>query len=555
MAPTGLPVFSALTDLVTSTFTDQFKKLIQPAPLVAASIFATLQFVLFYPPLAEHYPAITWWIASLPTVWQVVLGTLLFLSLGYLLGSLSDFFLSVASGSALHDSPLVGAAMIKRQQNQFKNATKIACRGGAADDTARARALRRLAYQFPRAKEDVAPTRLGNVLANLGDYTWHQYGAAFSVVWPLLDLKLKEKNEALRSQLDDNRTALAFLATMSVLMGLVAVEIAIVNLVQQQPLPALLGAILFAVVAYLVYAAGVLKAEAWSRGVRTAFDLYLEEVGTELGLRAHSERDAEQKRKERWEKVSRWLTYGATKINELGWEVDQQEHDWYAPPTPAAPTPPVRVQHPSTVSVEQWGQARRGAAGLRDTHWVFGQVAEYLFLASNAAAGAFAPPAHNVVLLVTDPALDTVPLTVEGTLSGGASSTQPTQIIGDRLNGEAPALRWKLGDIAPGGSATLQYQIHRVEVAVTVDSPFTILSLEERERNQISLRIRNGGLSVAQCTIIVDTPLDRASPSSLNYGSGLAAMPLPPASPCVSSWQTEPIDARSEFDVLFRRQR
>jgi hypothetical protein len=552
MAPTGLPVFSALTDLVTSTFTDQFKKLIQPAPLVAASIFATLQFVLFYPPLAERYPAITWWIASLPTVWQVVLGTLLILSLGYLLGSLSDFFLSVASGSALRDSPLVGKALIALQKKQFKNTTESARSEGTADNTARARALRRLAYQFPRAEEDVAPTRLGNVLANVGDYTWRQYGAAFSVVWPLLDLRLKEKNEALRGQLDDNRTALAFLATMTVLLGLIAVELAIVNLAQQQPLPALLGTILFVVVAYVVYAAGVLKAEAWSRGVRTAFDLYLEEAGKELGLRALNGPTAEQQRKDRWEQVSRWLTYGATKINELGWEVDQQKHDWYAPP---GAMPPVSVQYPATVSVEQWGQARRGAAGLSDTHWVFGQIAEYLFLVSSAAAGRLAPFARNVVLLVTDPALDPVPLTTPGTLCTGSGATGTAQIVGNRLNGEAPALRWELGDIAPGRSATLQYQINRVEVAITVDGPFTILSLEEQKSNKIFLRIRNGGLSAARCTITVDTPLDLASPASLNYRSGLAATALTPASPWVSSWQTEPIDARSEFDVLFRRQR
>ncbi len=539
--PAGLPVLSSLTEFITGTFNDQFKKLIQPAPLVAASIFAALQFVVLYPPLAERYPALAEQCAALPAAWQAVLVALLILSLGYLLGSLADLFLNIVSGAALSDSPLVGRALLALQRKRFADAQK---KGNSDDSVVAARALRRLAYHFPREKANLAPTRLGNVLAGVGDYTWHQYGAALSVIWPTMDLTLKEKNDTLRGQLDDNRTALTFLATVSVLLAVVATEVALLYVALGQPWPAL-WAIPLAAVAYLVYAAGVQKAEAWSAGVRTAFDLHLEDVGAKMGLRALSGPTAEKNRKERWEQVSRWLTYGAVALDPAHWELETQKHDWYAPP---AGTPPVTVQHPPTVSVQQWGQARCGAAQLSGTDWVFGLVADYIFVVSHAAAGRFAPHARNVTLLVTDPALDPVPLAVPGTVAGVLGTPTPVSVTGERLDGAAPALKWAVGDIAPGGSATLRYQIHHAEVKVSVNAPFVLLSLEEDERGAVSLRIRNEGASAAACVVTVETPRDLAPPSSLNYGAGLAAEPVPPA-----SWETEMIAGRSEFEASFRR--
>jgi hypothetical protein len=574
----SLPVLSSLTELLTGTVTDEFKKLIQPASLVAAAIFMALNLVLIFPPLIAHRIAPAVALEALPAAWQIALGTLTLFALGYLINSLGGFFLDVLNGNAFRKSPLVYAWLRECQKRVFTNLQKKLNppeSGAEPDSNEQARAAYQLAYEFPREETELAPTSLGNILLSGSSYIWHQYGVHLDTIWSAMSLVLKE-DEELSKRLREGRDALTFLASLMVLLLVVAIELVVVGSVLLQPLHAILGVPAILLAAYAVYRAAAHKAMAWSRDVRTAFDLYLDAVAEgKLKLKPLPLQKFED-RKDRWKAVSRWLAYGATDLTPF--PSASQVKDWY-PAVP--PDPPVfEVQHPPTVSVEKQCMPRRCSSkdlDNPDTKWYFGQIADYLFFVTNTESGEHALPAVGIGLLVTDSRLS-VEQKIEGKLDVGCSSQAKNKgsstITAKWHPSKPPALFWSLGDIPARSTCTLCYTArHEDEVIVEVkqakgeqaDSKFKIESLCMRDdlTTIAEVGIRNEGKK-ARITVIVWLPKD----------TGLPEVPpifeVPPAYSKIETGQIqteknsdeqeirwtplEPIPAKTSFIIRFTRE-
>lgn len=508
-----LPVLSSLTELLTGTVTDEFKKLLQPAALVAAAIFLTLNLALILPALVDGGIAPFVALERLPVAWQLALGTLVLLALGYLTNSLRGSFLSILNGNAFRNSPLVYARLKKKQQDAFDRLKTEVEKRPVTDE--QKRAAYQLAYEFPRDREALAPTRLGNVLLSVSSYTWYQYSAHLDTLWPLMDPVLQAKDEKLHARVNDSRASLTFLSSVSVLLGVVAVELVIVGLAFQRPLHAILGVPAMLIAAYVVYRAAVKEALAWGRNMRTAFDLHLDALEGELGLRALPGESFTDRRK-RWEDVSTWLAYGAVKFKGSGQA--KQDVGWYKAP----PAPVFEVKHPSTISVEKHRVFRSGPTPDLDspsTKWFYGQAVDYVFMIANMETGWDARSAVGACLLVTDSKLLTGQKKVQGELFVAApSAAAPPSGKGKKIEakwhlGDPPALFWPLGEIPARSSYVLRYTARDDEVIVEV-SPDGTADLEIKELKRLGpkdfqLKVRNNATGQAQVKVTIGLPKDQ----------------------------------------------
>ena len=110
------PVLSSLTELLTGSVTDDFKKLIKPGPLVAAAIFLALNQVLVLPALRQHRIAVILAFESLSTTWQVLLGTFILFVSGYLLNASGTTFVNLISGQIIRDTWLGDKGVARQRQ-------------------------------------------------------------------------------------------------------------------------------------------------------------------------------------------------------------------------------------------------------------------------------------------------------------------------------------------------------------------------------------------------------------------------------------------------------
>ena len=220
-----LPAISSLVSLLSESV-GGLKDLYRPASLVAAAYFALLHLVLIFPPLRDSgfLPIVAF--ERLPTVWQVVLGTFILFTLAYILTVMAQSFLNLLNGQALHDVPELAAWFRRRQIARFKQHQDTIRHKANDKDWAAEDAADRLAYEFPDEERDIAPTRLGNILLSPASYTYRQYGARLDTIWPILFRKIDDKE--LSKQITGEMEAITFLATMSILSVLMALEMALV---------------------------------------------------------------------------------------------------------------------------------------------------------------------------------------------------------------------------------------------------------------------------------------------------------------------------------------
>ncbi len=473
-----IPVLSSLTQLITGVVTEDFKKLFKPSALVAAGIFMALNLVLILPPLRDIRWGPVIGLEGLSTAWQIALGTLLLFILAYVFNSLGSAFLSVASGTAFKDSPVVGEALVCLQRRTYKDLCHTVKSGSHTEKQERAQAEWRLAFEFPN-KDALAPTRLGNVLASASAYTFNKYGAHLNTLWPYMDIVLNEKDDELRNQLAENRDALTFLATLSGLLNLIALEFAVVYLVVGPRLRSLWAGV-FLIVAYAVYSAAVRKGKAWGRDIRTAFDLYLDEVAEELGLPALGKAKW-KKAREHWQEASVWFAYGGLKDDDS----EIIPPSWYK----ASEAKP-QLHHPTTVSVKPVVETIHYSPKISNNKQTchYYQVADYLYTITNEETGEHAREADAVYLLVTDTRLVESPKkTQPGKLTRSVAYGIPKKPPYDKVkakrlpNGKSFSLLWYIGRVAPKSSRVLQYTIKDIKHEVTVSpNSFKVVDVWEK---------------------------------------------------------------------------
>ena len=454
----SIPVFSSITTLLSGTVSDQLRALLKPFGMVVAAIFLALNLVLVFPTLMDLGLAAVLALEALPLAWQSVIGALALFVLGYLVSNFSSAFVAFLSGDTLRDWPGLNRILLSWQQHRFRSLSR-AGEALAKDKAAQAEALYRLAYEFPREETDLAPTALGNALANVSSYTWHQYGIHLDTVWPVMTATLKAKDADLGTRLANNRTALEFLASLAWMVALVAAELLFLPLFAGQPRWAWIGTACLLGAAYLCYRACVRKAMDWGRDARAAFDQHLDELADSLDMPQLKSR----LKKVQWEAASRWLLYGAVDLKSLSFpEQPQQDKAWYeAPKAQEAQEPSVVA--PATVTVqkhhrvlEEFALAQTGAKERR----VGGLTVDYVFMVTNEQSGENPRTARGVSLLVSDPRLLVLPEKVKGELSSGPNQVQ--EITGHRQPGgpkARDALLWHIGYLPPGTTRTLHYSV------------------------------------------------------------------------------------------------
>ena len=447
-----LTALSSLTELVSGYIKEDLKNLFRPSSLVAAAIFVALQVLLVFPPLINipFVPVLT--LMSMPAIVQVFLTLLVITVLGYIINSLGGVFLSLVSGSAFRDSPIIGGIYLWLQKQAWKDLQQDQ---NEVDAPTSARAQYRLYTEYPEKKSELGLTRLGNILAATGSYTFTQYGAHLETLWPTMSAVLAEKDENLGKSIEDNREALVFLTTLTILLILVMMEFVFAWLATDRPLNSV-WAIVLLVLVYATYAAGSQKALAWSRDVRTAFDLFLDEVAKKFYLRDLPKHEFDKRRK-RWEGFSKWLVYH-----------EPPQTGWYKEPVDVQPV----VTHPPSVKVQSmiWkleNPVTGSVAGLNV--YALEKTARYLFGITNEESGKHARDATGVYLVVEDGRLAELPLKVNGELIDPAPENTPI-IIPGIPEGVEPKLRWLVGTIPIKSSRLLDYDITWDEVRIELSN-------------------------------------------------------------------------------------
>lgn len=198
-----LPAVDTIKDLLTGSFSDKFKALLEPYALVNASIFLTLNLALVYPLLAETSSGAPFVarILGLSPAWLVVVGTISLSVLAYLIGNMSGFFLDLVSGEIFKNSWLLGKYRWFEEQRWQELVVKVNENPDPDDEIAvaiRNQAAYWLAYDFPVKKDELGLTRLGNLLISPASYVTYQYGANLEILWPVLEEKLKDEDKPLK---------------------------------------------------------------------------------------------------------------------------------------------------------------------------------------------------------------------------------------------------------------------------------------------------------------------------------------------------------------------
>jgi hypothetical protein len=453
-----LPAISSLVSLLSESV-GGLKDLYRPASLVAAAYFALLHLVLIFPPLRDSgfLPIVAF--ERLPTVWQVVLGTFILFTLAYILTVMAQSFLNLLNGQALHDVPELAAWFRRRQIARFKQHQDTIRHKANDKDWAAEDAADRLAYEFPDEERDIAPTRLGNILLSPASYTYRQYGARLDTIWPILFRKIDDKE--LSKQITGEMEAITFLATMSILSVLMALEMALVVVWVGDSWWTFLWSPVLLLIAMVFYYVTFPKARAWGLGIRTAFDQHLDLAREELELRELTDPLEKQ---QRWRDVSAWLSIGALRKPSPGTIINTKPDDtpllaqdpkWYQ--SSEAVAKPLTVKYPPNVTVsdhsaviDEWLNTTDG-----DQPWhLAGQEIAYVIAVTNQGD----ERVIGTCLQIVDTRLPALPVKVSGTLGAKNESSLEGFSILD-ASGSPQSLLWFLPPIPAGGTQVLRYQI------------------------------------------------------------------------------------------------
>lgn len=333
-----------------SAISGQFSKSLLLSAMLPVVVFLLLAWILVVPLIPQ---SVAWraWLGGLDTEWQVAALSLVVLLLTALLYNLNGLIIRLYEGYPWKDSGIgrwraaVHKAEFVRAQDRWKALRTLLSRKGASTMPEYDEVLtywndlgRELNIRFPNEEDAVLPTRLGNILRSFEDYPGRQYGMEAITLWPRLASRIDERNAA---QIDDAKSSLDFMLNSSLLCGMLAFLFGVVRLRYPVGLvepsawvPALLvlGALLGGSI--LLYVLSLPRAMSWGGVVKSAFDLYRQDLLKSLGpWEAPASR---QEEKELWDAVSNAIIY-----SDLVTDPPPDYKPAAAPPTFATAEPPL----------------------------------------------------------------------------------------------------------------------------------------------------------------------------------------------------------------------
>ena len=457
-----LPAISSLVSLLSGSITGLKDLVTNATSLIAAAYFGLLHLAIIFPPLRDSgfLPIVAF--ERLPTVWQVVLGTLIFSTLAFILSVMGQSLLGLVNGRVLSDHvPELASKLKDGQAERFHQLWNTVEGEASNEDWAAEDAADKLAYEFPDEERDLAPTRLGNILLSPASYTYRQYGARLDTIWPILARKI---DADFRKQIDGEMEAIIFLATMSVLSVVAALELALALAWFGDSWWSWLWCPVLVLAAIVFYYATFPKARAWGLGIRTAFDQDLDLAAKELGLR--DDLTDPQKKQKRWREVSGWLSIGTLRKPSPTTTIDTergpedtpllaQNKNWYK--AAAEPPEPLTVKCPPNITasvhsavIAEWPNMPGDGQSWR----LAGQEIAYVIAVTNQGDDRV----RGTSLQVMDTRLPALPVKVFGTLGATSGSVLEGLPLPAPLT-SSPSLLWFLPSIGAGETQVLRYQI------------------------------------------------------------------------------------------------
>ncbi|MCA9936795.1 MAG: hypothetical protein KC415_22825 [Anaerolineales bacterium] len=170
--------------------------------------------------------------------------------------------------------PLLGKRLAKLRQKHYQRVLAW------LDENGRYEAIY-YGFPFPNEPEAVMPTRLGNILKNSEQYPFKRYDADAVLLWPRLYAVLPD---GFSKTLEAAKASLDFMLVVSCLSGLFAFMSGIYLLAVQSVwwlfLLCFLGGL---VVAWLAYNGALEAAITYGQLIKSAFDLYKDDLCKHLG--------------------------------------------------------------------------------------------------------------------------------------------------------------------------------------------------------------------------------------------------------------------------------
>jgi hypothetical protein len=471
----------ALTDFLSTTVTEQARKLVQPAGLIPAALFLLLNVTLvFYTGEAQATPIIGAFV-RMPGIWQALIMLGIVLVLGYLIASLSAAIMKLATGELWARSPVFGLvggwwqnrrlqALRKRRKALLPSSAQA--RGPLADDAAQA-ALD-LFTEFPvdeaHARAYLAPTSLGNVVNAVASHLWLQYRIDLTALWPHME-QVVATDAPLAARIGNERSTLEFLVNLWFVLWVFMLEYALlVGAYWQRQDKAGLVALILIPLAWIVYRAAIGKARTWGSLLQMAFDLHREDLRKALHLRAFTSVDDERSV---WDHVSGWLLWPQPPDMMGDLFENQPWHAQVSAPTPVIiATRNVSVEQRSVVIVDE--TEALAPPNSPQTLYARTKYIEYTLLISNGVAasssGAPGGTAKHVSLVISDPRVPVitdvakdvlVPLASAGQrpIWGAVWRSPPPELLTAGAAATPAALLWRVGGIPATGACTLRYRV------------------------------------------------------------------------------------------------
>ena len=380
-----------------STISKEFTKALILGSFLPVVLATVLWLLLVYPlfPDVVRAPEA---LKRLSTEWQLTWSTIIVVVASAILNGFNTTILRLYQGYPWRHS-ILGWPMTKLYKWRYRKIRAHRDRlwtildSLKPDVAAEAEASKRLAEplreltlmlnsDYPFSEEFVLPTKFGNVLRNVEDYSRERYGISAVPLWPRLVAVIDSKYAAL---IDDLKTALDFAVNLSFLMAVLAITTLCLS-IQRWQLgggPAGLSrTALFVAISILAYQAAIARARNWGTYVKSAIDLYRRKLLEQLGYQ-HTLQSTEQEKADIWGKLASQLSYA-----------DVPPQLPYVPEVPITPATAVAnaktivwiarglgvpsgkpyAKSAVTIQLRNTGQAESGSLSLTDTipaNWTY----------------------------------------------------------------------------------------------------------------------------------------------------------------------------------------
>jgi uncharacterized repeat protein (TIGR01451 family) len=317
-------------DSLLSAVSGQFGKALIFGTLLPVIVFGLLAWLLVVPLLPGDLRVLDAFTALEPE-WRLAVASFAILVMAGLLLSLNTPLIRVYEGYPWRES-WIGQWCVRRQQARF-DALWSRWRGmrtlayavtdhSSPPATAAARQRKVAARwskigsavnrEFPNKRDQVLPTRLGNVIRSFERYPDVQYSMEAILLWPRM-IGVMDKDYAVA--VDESKSSFDFMINSSVLSAATAASILLAGLAYPVPLQVpgrwlgwLLQVVAFAFLSYWFYSASIARAAEWGEMVKGAFDLYRGALLEKLGYSARPATLVEERAL--WDGISRQLIYG-----------------------------------------------------------------------------------------------------------------------------------------------------------------------------------------------------------------------------------------------------